>query len=132
MHTVRAFAGSTVGRKAVMAVTGLVLVGFVIVHALGNLLVFRGRDAMNDYAAFLKANVGLLWGIRALLLVSVILHVWAAVSLTRQQLAARPVGYARRDPQVTTIAARTIKIGGVLLLIFVVLHLLHFTTGTIQ
>src|SRR5687767_74752 len=84
MHTVRAFAGSTVGRKAVMAVTGLVLVGYVIVHALGNLLVFRGRDAINDYAAFLKSNLGLLWGIRVVLLVSVILHVWAAVSLTRQ------------------------------------------------
>ena len=132
MHSIRAFAGSTVGRKAVMAVTGIVLVGFVIVHALGNLLVFRGRDAMNDYAAFLKGNLGLLWGVRVLLLVSVILHVWAAVSLTLEQRAARPIGYARRDPQVTTLAARTIRIGGVVILIFVVLHLLHLTTGTIQ
>ena len=62
MGSVRAFAGSTVGRKAVMAVSGIILVGFVIGHVLGNLLVFKGPAAMNEYAAFLKGNAALLWG----------------------------------------------------------------------
>ena len=132
MNSVRAFAGSTVGRKAVMAVSGIILVGFVIGHVLGNLLVFKGPEAMNEYAAFLKGNAALLWGTRAVVFLAVVGHVWAATTLTVRQRAARPVAYAKRDPQVTTFAARTIRVGGFLLLLFIVLHILHFTTGTIR
>lgn len=123
---------STIGKRIVIAVTGLIMVGFVIGHVSGNLLVFRGPDALNHYAAFLKGLGGFLWLARAILLASVILHVVAAVQLTRRAQAARPVGYHWRDPQVSTFAARTIQWGGALILLFVILHLLHLTTGTIH
>lgn len=123
---------STVGKKVVMAVTGVLLVGFIIGHAMGNLLVFRGAEAFNAYAAFLKSNMNLLWTARIGLLVAVVLHIVAAVQLTRRQQRARPVGYEHRDPQVSTFAARTIRWGGALLLVFIVYHLLHFTTGTVH
>ncbi len=123
---------STVGKKAIMAVTGLVMVAFVIGHVLGNLLVFRGEHAINSYAATLKGLGGALWLARGVLLASVALHVWSAVSLTRADLAARPVAYGKKQPQVATIASRTIRVGGVVLALFIVFHLLHFTTGTIQ
>ena len=112
-----------------MAVTGLIGVGFVIGHMSGNLLAFAGPDEINAYAHFLKSTGELLWILRAVLVVAVILHIVAAVQLTRQNRAARPVGYAQREPQVSTWAARTMRWGGVLLLIFIVLHILHFTTG---
>jgi succinate dehydrogenase / fumarate reductase cytochrome b subunit len=123
---------STLVKRIVMAVTGLIMVGFIIGHVFGNLLIFRGPDALNHYAAFLKGLGELLWLARAILLVSVVLHVVAAVQLTRLAHAARPVGYHRRHPQVSTFAARTIRWGGALILLFVVLHVLHFTTGTIH
>ena len=115
-----------------MGVTGLVGVGFVVLHALGNLLVFRGAPAINSYSHFLKSTGELLWALRAILIVSVILHVTAAVQLTRQSRAARPIGYARSERQVATLSSRTMRWGGALLLLFIVLHILHFTTGTIR
>ena len=130
VSAVQAFWGSTVGKKAVMAVTGVIMIGFIAGHVLGNLLVFRGRAAMNEYAEFLRSTGSLLWLARAVLLVSVVLHVVAAVQLTRLQRAARPTGYTHRDPQVSTFAARTIRWGGLIILVFVVYHLLHFTFGT--
>ena len=129
---VRGFWQSTIGKKIVMAVTGIVMVGFVIGHVTGNLLVFRGAQHMNDYAAFLKSLGGLLWLVRAALLAAVILHTIAAIQLTRRAAVARPVGYHSRDPQVSTVASRTIRWGGLLLAIFIVLHLLHFTTGSLR
>lgn len=121
-----------VGKKFVMGVTGLIGIGFVILHSLGNLLVFRGPDAINSYSHFLKSTGELLWGLRIVLIVAVILHVIAAVQLTRQSRAARPVDYVKRKPQVATVASRTMRWGGALLLVFIVLHILHFTTGTIR
>lgn len=121
---------STVGKKVVMAVTGVLLVAFIIGHAMGNLIVFRGQDAFNAYAAFLKSNMNLLWTARAGLLLAVTLHIVAAYQLTLRQRRARPVGYERKEPQASTVASRTIRWGGVVLLVFVVYHLLHFTVGT--
>jgi succinate dehydrogenase / fumarate reductase cytochrome b subunit len=115
-----------------MGVTGLIGVGFVILHSLGNLLVFRGPDAINTYSRFLKGTGELLWALRVILIVAVILHVIAAVQLTRQSRAARPIAYERNKPQVATLASRTMRWGGALLLVFIVLHILHFTTGTIR
>ena len=127
-----AFYRATIGKKVVMAVTGIILVGWIIGHLLGNLLVFRGPAAINEYAALLKSNVALLWGLRAALLVVVLLHIIAAVQLVRQEAASRPVGYVRQVPQVSTFASRTIRWGGALIAVFVVYHLLHFTTGTLH
>src|SRR2546423_8439999 len=132
MGRLRQFYGSMVGKKVVMGVTGLIGIGFVILHSLGNLLVFRGPDALNSYSHFLKSTGELLWALRIVLVVAVILHVIAAVQLTRQNRAARPIGYVKRDPQAATIASRTMLWGGALLLVFIVVHILHFTTGTIR
>ncbi|HEV7837484.1 MAG TPA: succinate dehydrogenase cytochrome b subunit [Gemmatimonadaceae bacterium] len=132
MGRLRGFYASMVGKKAVMGVTGLIGIGFVIIHSLGNLLVFRGPEAINSYSRFLKNTGELLWALRAVLVVAVILHVIAAVQLTRQSRAARPVGYVKRESQVATVSSRTMRWGGALLLVFIVVHILHFTTGTIR
>ncbi len=122
---------SQVGKKVVMAVTGLIGVGFVVGHMLGNLQMFAGPERMNRYAAFLQGLGELLWVARAVLIAAVILHVVAAVQLTRLKQQARPIGYARRKPQVSTLASRTIRWGGALLLAFIVFHILHFTTKSV-
>jgi succinate dehydrogenase / fumarate reductase cytochrome b subunit len=132
MASLRGFYASMVGKKVVMGVTGLIGIGFVILHSLGNLLVFRGPAAINSYSHFLKSTGELLWTLRVVLIVAVILHVIAAVQLTRQSRAARPIGYIKHEPQVSTIASRTMRWGGALLLIFIILHIMHFTTGTIR
>jgi succinate dehydrogenase / fumarate reductase, cytochrome b subunit len=132
MGRLRKFYGSMVGKKVVMGVTGLIGIGFVILHSLGNLLVFRGPAAINSYSHFLKSTSELLWTLRAVLLVAVVLHVIAAIQLTRQSRAARPIGYTRTETQVATISSRTMRWGGVLLLVFIVVHILHFTTGNIR
>ena len=132
MGRLRKFYGSMVGKKVVMGVTGLIGIGFVILHSLGNLLVFRGPEAINSYSRFLKNTGELLWTLRGVLLLAVILHVIAAIQLTRQSRAARPIGYTKREAQVATISSRTMRWGGALLLIFIVVHILHFTTGNIR
>jgi succinate dehydrogenase / fumarate reductase cytochrome b subunit len=124
---------STVGKKIVMALTGLIMVGFVVLHMVGNLQVFISAEKINNYGMMLHGplhEVTLL--LRAVLLVSVVLHIVAAVQLTRMENAARPIGYAKRVPQAATLASRTIRWGGLFLAIFIVLHLLHFTTGQIH
>ena len=132
MGSLRGFYRSMVGKKAVMGVTGLIGIGFVILHSIGNLLVFRGPAAIDSYSHFLKSSGELLWALRIVLIVAVILHVIAAVQLTRQSRAARPIGYSKQEHQVATPASRTMRWGGALLLVFIVLHILHFTTGTIR
>jgi succinate dehydrogenase / fumarate reductase cytochrome b subunit len=132
MARLRKFYGSMVGKKVVMGLTGLIGIGFVILHSLGNLLVFRGPAAINSYSHFLKSTGELLWTLRVVLLLAVILHVIAAIQLTRQSRAARPIGYAKRETQVATISSRTMRWGGALLLVFIVVHILHFTTGNIR
>ena len=123
------FYRTAIGKKVVMATTGLIGIGFVIGHMSGNLLAFAGPDELNAYAHFLQSTGELLWILRVVLIASVVLHVIAAVQLTAQNRAARPTGYVQREPQVSTWAARTMRWGGALLLIFIVLHILHFTTG---
>lgn len=130
MSRVGALWQSSVGKKAVMAVTGLVLVAYLITHVLANLLVFDGPDRINRYAALLHSTGAALWGARLVLLVALSLHIVAAVQLTLQSRAARPQPYAGgRESQVSTLAGRTIRWSGTLILIFLVYHILHFTTG---
>jgi succinate dehydrogenase / fumarate reductase, cytochrome b subunit len=126
------FWASTVGKKIVMGATGLIMVAFVIGHMAGNLLIFAGPTHINGYSAFLHGTGELLWLVRLVLLAAVTLHVISAYQLTRIEMRARPVAYAKREPQVSTVAARTIRWGGVLLLVFIVFHLLHMTTGTLH
>ena len=123
---------STIGKKVVMAVTGIIGILFVLGHMTGNLLMFKGQGAMHDYALLLRTSMPLLWAVRAVLLLSVLLHIVAAYQLTMLSRAARPAGYAQRKPQVTTFAARTIKIGGVIILLFIVYHILHMTLGSVH
>lgn len=131
MNRLQAFWSSSTGKKAVMAVTGIILVAYVLAHVLANLLVFQGPERINRYAALLHGTGGALWAARLVLLVATVLHVVAAVQLARRRQAARPVGYAAgREPQVSTLASRTIRWGGALILIFLVYHILHFTTGS--
>jgi len=127
------FYRSTIGKKIIMATTGLIGIGFAIGHMAGNLQAFIGRDKLNAYGAFLHGPLAeLLWLVRVVLIVAVVLHVLMAYQLTMRARAARPIGYHRREPQVSTWASRTMRWGGVLLLLFIVLHILHFTTGQID
>src|SRR4030095_15896940 len=129
---------TVIGKKVAMAVTGVVLIGFVIAHMFGNLKIFAGPDEINAYSRFLR-EVGmpelgygqLLWLVRIVLLVCVTLHITAAVQLTRMNRAARPIGYAAKRDIETTLAARTMRWGGALLVAFVVFHLLHLTGGVV-
>jgi len=122
----------TVSVKAVMAVTGAVLFGFVLMHMLGNLQIWlpNGPQAMHDYAVSLRKLPGGLWIPRAVLLGSVLAHIVSAITLVRRNAAARPVEYkkARRD-QATNYAARTMPISGFLVMAYIVYHLLHLTGG---
>jgi succinate dehydrogenase / fumarate reductase cytochrome b subunit len=126
------FWGSTVGKKIVMAATGLIMVAFLIGHMVGNLQVFLGAQKLNAYSAFLHSLGELLWLVRGVLLVSLVLHVVAAVQLIRIDRAARPVAYAKHETLAATLASRTMRWGGLVLAIFIVLHLLYFTTGTLR
>ena len=130
MNRLTLFWQSSVGKKAVMAVTGLILVAYLITHVLANLLVFSGPERINRYAQLLHASGAALWGARLVLLAAAILHIVAATQLALRSRAARPQAYAAgRDPQVSSLAARTIRWGGALILIFLIYHILHFTTG---
>lgn len=123
------FWDSTIGKKVVMAVTGIVLVGYILAHVTANLLIFVGPSAIDSYAANLRTTPLLLWGVRVVLLVSAILHVVAAAQLAVRARAARPTPYHRFDPQASSPASRTMRWGGLALLLFVIYHILHFTTG---
>jgi succinate dehydrogenase cytochrome b subunit len=133
MNRLWALWDSSVGKKAVMAGTGLIMLAYLITHVLANLLVFQGPTKINAYSKFLHGTGGALWAARAVLFAALVLHVVAALQLTRRDLSARPVGYAGgRKPQVSTLASRTIRWGGVLILGFLVYHILHFTLGTVH
>jgi succinate dehydrogenase cytochrome b subunit len=124
---------TSVGKKAVMAVTGLIMVAYLITHVLANLMVFQGPAKINAYSRFLHGTGGALWAARLVLLAAVVLHIVAAIQLTSRRQAARPVGYAAgRESQVSTFASRTIRWGGALILVFLVYHILHFTLGTVH
>lgn len=129
MGWVTRFAKSSVGAKWLMAITGVVLVVFVIVHMLGNLQVFLGQDEFNAYAAFLKGTPALLWTTRIGLLVAVVLHAGSGMRLARLNRKARPQAYAKKQWLATSVFARTMAFSGVMLAAFIVYHLLHFTLG---
>lgn len=133
------FYRSAIGKKAVMAATGIFLFGWIFLHMVGNLKVYTGAEHYNAYAAFLITMgaplipaKGALYVVRALLLIAVWLHIQAATQLTIMNRNARPVDYAERDYVAGSYAARTMRWGGVIILLFVIYHLLHLTFGTVH
>lgn len=120
---------SSLTRQYVMAVTGLALILFVLVHMAGNLLIFAGRDALNAYAHSLDEHPGLLWFVRAVLLIAFAVHILIGIQLTVQDHVARPIPYVCWRPQQSSWAARHMLLTGLLVLAFVIYHLLHFTFG---
>ena len=125
--------------KFVMAVTGAILVLYLVAHMIGNLKIFLGEESLNTYAEWLRVvgepalpAQGLLWLVRIVLLVSVVAHIVAATILARRARAARPVKYAHRRPVSTSYASRTMRWGGVIILLFVIYHILDLTTGTVN
>ncbi|MGY1435066.1 succinate dehydrogenase cytochrome b subunit [Streptomyces reniochalinae] len=130
--------GSTLGKKAVMAVSGLVMLAYLVAHMLGNLKVFFGPADMNGYAHWLRTigepvlhHEWFLWGVRVVLLAAVVLHGVCAWQLSRRDLAARPVAYRHRRHR-ASYATRTMRWGGIILALFLVWHLLDLTTGTVN
>lgn len=130
---------ASVQLKAVMAVTGAVMLAYLVAHMLGNLKIFFGEQALDTYAAWLRVvgepalpGSGLLWIVRVVLGVSVVAHIVAATVLARRARRARPVKYAHRRPVSTSYAARTMRWGGVIILLFVIYHVLDLTTGTLN
>lgn len=133
MNLVGHFFRSSIGRKLLMAVTGLILIGFVVGHLVGNLQVFSHPDKINGYAQFLHQLGPLLWVARIGLLVAVLIHVWAATVLTLENKRARgPEAYGFKNTIRATLASRTMRLTGYVVLAFIIYHLAHFTLGFAQ
>lgn len=129
MNLATALFKSSIGRKIIMAVTGLVLVGFVTGHLIGNLHVFGAPDEINGYAHFLQGLGPILWLVRGFLLLCAVLHIWAAVVLTLENRRARPEDYGFKHTIQATLASRTMRLTGFVVLAFIAYHLAHFTIG---
>jgi succinate dehydrogenase / fumarate reductase cytochrome b subunit len=121
------FSDTTVGKKALLAVSGAVLFGFVLQHMLGNLQVFLGPEVYNHYAESIKGNAALVWSVRSILLLALVTHVVLVVQLYARSLAARPVAYRVKKNIASTYAAATMKYSGPALLLYILFHLAHFT-----
>jgi succinate dehydrogenase / fumarate reductase, cytochrome b subunit len=133
MNLVGFFFRSSIGRKILMAATGVILIGFVVGHLVGNLQVFSAPDKINGYAQFLHQLGPLLWVARIGLLVAVVIHIWAATVLTLENKAARgPEPYAFKHTIRATLASRSMRLTGFVVLAFVIYHLAHFTWGAAQ
>lgn len=126
------FYDSTLGKKAVMAVSGAVLFAFVAGHLIGNLQFFEGPEKLNSYGRFLRNMPALLWTTRIVLLVMVLLHIWSSILLAAGKTKARPIGYARKKSVHSTYASRTMYWSGPIIAAFVIYHLLDFTFGTVN
>ena len=134
IHRAVRFYEAPIGKKAVMAITGVMLVGYVFAHLLGNMQIYSSdAEQINRYAAFLHnpANAAALWAARSVLLLAVALHITASIQLWLQNRAARPIGYVKKADVPTSYAARTMIWSGPIVGAFVVFHVLHLTVGTV-
>jgi succinate dehydrogenase / fumarate reductase cytochrome b subunit len=134
VHRAVRFYEAPIGKKAVMAVTGAILFGYVVGHLLGNLQIYSAdRDQVNRYAAFLHdpSRASLLWGVRIVLLLAVAMHIIASLQLWKLKRAARPIGYVKKDDVPSAYAARTMMWSGPVIAAFVVFHVLHLTVGSV-
>lgn len=127
MRVITNIFGSSLGKKYIMAISGFVLFLFVIAHLAGNLQFFIGPESINRYGDFLQTNVELLWPARIILLIIIGLHIWAAIKISAENKAARPVAYANWNPTTASYASRTMLMSGLIVLAFIIYHLLHFT-----
>ena len=116
--------GSSVGRKMIVALTGIILMAFVVGHLIGNLQIFLGPDWINGYAQHLRDLGPLLWVIRGSLLLTVILHIYFTILLAIENRRARPAGYAKKEHVKATFASRHMAASGLVVLAFIVFHLL--------
>jgi succinate dehydrogenase / fumarate reductase cytochrome b subunit len=139
MRRVTSLYQTSIGKKISMALTGAVLFGFVLVHMIGNLKIYQGQEKYDAYAKFLRefgypalGHEQLLWIARIVLLACVGLHILAAYQLTRMSWAARPVKNRKNNDISFSYASRTMRYGGVIVGLFVVYHILHFTTGNVH
>lgn len=123
---------SSIGRKVLMAVTGLGLIGFLFGHLLGNLQFFAGPDKINAYAVFLKSLGPVLWLARIGTLTLFVVHVGLGIVLARENRLARPAGYIDESTVQASWASRHMAATGVIILVFVLVHLAHFTLGMLQ
>jgi len=121
------FLGSSVGEKMIVAVTGVILILFVIGHLLGNLQIFLGPDWINGYSQHLHDLGPLLWAIRAFLLATVIIHIGVTIRLAIENRRARPERYREREYVKATFASRHMVMSGLIVLAFIIYHLAHFT-----
>lgn len=117
----------SIGKKVLMAVTGFVAFGFVFGHMLGNLQIFISQDQMNTYAEKLQSLGPLLWAIRFFLLAAFIVHIWFGIKLKLEAWSARPTGYEKATTVKATLASRTMIWTGLIIVLFVIYHLLHYT-----
>jgi succinate dehydrogenase / fumarate reductase cytochrome b subunit len=124
------FFSSTLGKKWLMAVTGIILFGFVVGHMLGNLQIYLGQERLDHYAELLQANQAFLWAFRSVLLFCVSVHIWAAVVIWLRNRSARPVKYKMFQPPGLDYAARTMVWSGPIVALFIIYHILDFTVGT--
>lgn len=131
VRMIKTFTQTTVGQKVLMAVTGLILFLFILGHLSGNLLIFAGREHMNEYAHFLHEHPKFLWPARIVLLFCFFVHIVAAARLWLKNRSAREEGYTIYLPIETTIAARTMIYGGAAIFFFLLWHLLHLTFGVV-
>lgn len=136
MEQIRSLYRTSIGKKIVMSAAGIVLAAWIVLHMVGNLKIFFGAEAFNHYSEFLRlvgapvfGESQLLWLMRLVLIAALGVHVAAVVQLYRRSRQARAVDYEKFDPQVFSYASRTMLWGGVALLLFVIYHILHFTTG---
>ena len=132
MRLIQALWSSTVGRKALVAVSGLALSGWVVLHLLGNLTLFSGPAAADGYAAVLHRTPAWLWAARAALAAAALVHVAGVVSLGRESRRAQPRPAAGSRHDGAALASRTMRVGGALLILFVAYHLLHLTAGVLH
>ncbi len=127
MKSLARFYASSIGKKWIVALTAIILIGYVFGHLAGNLQIFLGPEKINEYAAFLHSLGPLLWVARIVLLVAFVVHIVTSIHLARQNRAARPEAYAARKATRSTFASRTMAMSGLIVLCFVIYHLLHFT-----
>ena len=126
------FYQASIGKKVVMAVTGVILFGYVLGHLIGNLQIYAPNpEQINNYAKFLHSHALLLWVVRAGLFASVVLHITASLQLWLLKRRARPVAYVKKDDLPTSYAARTMTWSGPIIAAFVIFHVLHLTTGSV-
>jgi succinate dehydrogenase / fumarate reductase cytochrome b subunit len=130
---------STIALKLIMAISGIVFVLFVLVHMYGNLKAFAGHDAYNEYAEHIRTvgtpilpYTGALWVLRIVLIVSLVAHVWSAVVLWRRAGKARPVRYQVKRNLASSLSSRTMRWGGLTILLFLIWHLINFTIGKVN